>query len=251
MHLKKYLLYFFVWTMLLSFGSCRKRETIPEKVFVSILTDMYLSKSYFSTQGIHNARWKDTIPYNKHIVDRYGYSWAQFDSTVSWYCTRPKRYLTVYEKVMSQLNELDRIVSEELDLPEELWKGKRNRYLPADGERDTVPANVLLKGIGSYIISAQIKVYPQDQSIDPRIELYLWRNDTTAFGVYDTLWIEPLQKDGLMYRYSFEKTLYPGNEFTHIKGSWLQHGKNNPDTAWIKQAEIKDISVYHVPKRFD
>lgn len=236
----------------LGLGSCnRNKMIIPKKDLIAILTDIYLSKSYFSTEGISNARWHDSIPYNRHVVEQHGYEWAQFDSTISWYCTRPKKYQSVYEDVMAELNEMDRIISGELDPPSELWRGKRNFYLPADGAQDSVPANVLLKGIGSYIISAKIRGYPQDQSFNPRIELYLWRSDTTALGVRDTLWIRPLTKDGLMLEYTLEKTLHPGNEFTHIKGNWLQHDRNLIDSTWFKRAEIEDISVYHVPKRFD
>ncbi len=230
--------------------SCGNNTIIPEKDFISILTDMYLSKSYFSSEGIHNARWKDTIPYNHHVVERHGYQWAQFDSTVSWYCSHPKKYQDVYDRVIANLSELDKMVSEELDPPSELWTSKKEFYLPADGERDTVPADVLLKGVGSYIISAKIRVYPQDESLEPRIALYLWRSDTTVMGVRDTLWIRPLRKDGLMYEYCMEKTLFPGNEFTHVKGNWLQHDRNDADTSWMKRAEIKDISVYHIPKKF-
>jgi hypothetical protein len=229
--------------------SCN-RTLIPKKDFISILTDIYLSKSYFNSESIYNARWKDTIPYNHHIVERHGYRWAQFDSTVSWYCSRPKKFQDIYETVMINLNELDKKISEELDPPSELWTDKKTFYLPADGDRDTVAVNVLLKGVGSYIVNAKIRVYPQDESLHPRIALYLWRSDTTAFGVRDTFWMTPLRKDGLMCEYHMEKTLFPGNEFTHIKGAWLHSDRNDIDTAWSKRAEIKDISIYHIPKRF-
>ena len=224
---------------------------IPKKDFISILTDIYLSKAYFSYEGIFNARWHDTIPYNQHIVERYGYRWAQFDSTVSWYCSHPKKYQDIYEIVMINLNELDKLVSEELDPPSELWTGLREFYLPTKTSgRDSVSANVLLKGVGSYVFSAKIRVYPQDESLNPHIALYLWRTDTTLLGIRDTLWIAPLRKDGLMYEYRMEKTLFPGNEFTHLRGNWLQSKRNDIDTTWIKHAEIKDISVYHIPKKF-
>jgi len=235
--------------LLIVLTSCN-RVIIPKNDFISILTDVYLSKSYFSSEGIFNARWQDTIPYNHHIVERHGYRWTQFDSTVSWYCSRPKKYQQVYEKVMANLNELDKMISEELDPPSELWAGKKAFYLPAEGERDSVAANVLLKGVGSYVVSAKIRVYPQDESLNPRIALYLWRSDTTALGVRDTIWLTPLRKNGLMCEYRMEKTLFPGNEFTHIKGNWLQSNRNDVDTAWSKRAEIKDISVYHIPKKF-
>ena len=239
---------FLLFLMLLP--SCKNNFLIPQKDFISILTDIYLSKSYFDSEGIYNARWQDTIPYNRHIAERHGYQWAQFDSTVSWYCSRPKKFQEIYETVMTNLNELDRMISEELDPPSELWTGKKTFFLPADSERDSVAANVLLKGVGSYILSAKIRIYPQDASLHPHIALYLWRSDTTALGVRDTLWLTPLRKDGLMYEYRLEKTLLPGNEFTHIKGAWLQSDRYDIDTTWSKRAEIKDISIYHVPKRF-
>ena len=235
---------------LMFLNSCKNDVLIPKKEFISILTDIYLSKSYFSSEGIYHARWQDSIPYNYHIVERYGYDWAQFDSTVSWYCSRPKKFQEIYETVMVNLNELDRVLSEELDPPSELWKGRNTFFLPADDRKDSIPANVLLKGVGSYVLSAKIRIYPQDETIDPRIGLYLWRSDTTAFGVRDTLWIMPVRKDGLLHEYRMEKTLLPGNEFTHIKGNWLQYDSIQVDTIWRRRAEIKDISIYHFPKIF-
>ena len=229
--------------------SC-KNNIIPKKDFILILTDIHLSKSYFSSEGIYHARWKDTIPYNQHIVERHGYKWAQFDSTMSWYCSRPRKLRDVYETVMVNLNELDRMVSEELDPPSELWTAAREFHLPFGEKPDSVPANVLLKGVGSYVVRAKIRVYPHDGSIDPRIALYLWRSDTTAYGVRDTLWLASLWKDGIEYEYRMERTLYPGNEFTHLKGNWLHHTRNAMDTTARQHAEIRDISVYHFPKRF-
>ena len=242
--------YFRFLLLLIFLASCTGRVLIPKNDFILILTDIYLSKAYLSSVAVFNAHWQDTIPYNQHIVERYGYQWAQFDSTVSWYCSKPAKFQEIYETVMNNLNELDKIISEELDPPSELWKGKNAYFLPADGGRDSIEANVLLKGVGSYVVSARIRVYPQDNAIEPRIELYLWRSDTTAIGVHDTLWLRPLQKDGLMYEYRMEKTLLPGNEFTHIKGNWLHSNGNDADTPWSKRAEIKDISVYHIPKKF-
>lgn len=222
---------------------------IPEKDFVSILADIYLSQSYFTSNSIYDARWQDTIPYNRHVVERYGYQWAQFDSTVSWYCSRPKQYRDVYDDVIARLSELDKIVADEPSLPIELWTGEKAEYLPADGKWDTVPADVLLRGVGSYVVSAKMRIYPEDESFDPHISLYFWRSDTTQLGVCDTFWVTPIRKDGLMLEYTIEKKLLPENQFTHIRGNWLQHGRNKADTTWRQRAEIKDISVYYIPNQ--
>ena len=243
--------FFFILLVLVVAASCKNRMIIPKKDFIAILTDIYLSKAYFTAEGIFNARWQDTIPYNSRVVELHGYRWAQFDSTVSWYCSRPRRYRDIYETVLANLEELEKIVSEELDPPEELWTGRRDFILPATTSgRDSIEANIALKGVGSYIISAKIRVYPQDESINPHIALYLWRTDTTEHGLRDTLWIAPLRKNGLMYEYRMERTLFPGNGFTHLRGNWLHSNRNDVDTAWVKHAEIKDISVYHIPIKF-
>ncbi|MDR1864690.1 MAG: DUF4296 domain-containing protein [Bacteroidales bacterium] len=225
-------------------------DRIPKEEMTEILTEIALSKSYFSSEGIPDARWKDTIPYHHHIVDRHGYQWAQFDSTISWYCAHPDQYQDILDEVIARLSEMEQAVAEELDPPSELWTGRSAVQLPADGARDTVPVNILLKGVGKYVIKAKIRIYPEDSSVDPHVALYWWRSDTTMTGVCDTFRIIPIRKDGLMLEYSMEKTLLPGNEFTHLKGNWLQHGKNAMDTAWRKRAEVKDISVYHIPQKF-
>ena len=241
----------FIFFILLIIPSCKNKMLIPKKDFISILTDIYLSKAYFFSENVPNPRWQDTIPYNSHIVERYGYKWAQFDSTVSWYCSRPRRYLDIYETVMINLNELDKLVSEELDPPSELWTERRDFVLPANTSgRDSIATNILLKGVGSYVISAKIRVFPQDQSFFPHISLYLWRTDTTELGARDTIWFRPLIRDGLMHEYRMEKTLVPGNEFTHLRGNWLNSNRNDMDSTWMKHIEIKDISVYHIPKKF-
>jgi hypothetical protein len=227
--------------------SCSDR--IPEDDFTDILTDIYLSKAYFSSEGINDAFW-DTIPYNRHIVERYGYQQAQFDSTLVWYCTNPKRYQNIHDEIIARLSEMEKLVSEELDPPEELWKGKTVLHLPADDRRDSMPVNVLLKGIGKYVIKATIRVYPEDESINPRIALYWWHPDSTQTGVYDTCRITPVQKYGLPIEYSFEKTLTPGNAFSHLKGNWLFYDKNALDTTWSRRADIENISVYFIPQKF-
>ncbi|MDR3093997.1 MAG: DUF4296 domain-containing protein [Bacteroidales bacterium] len=229
--------------------SCSNR--IPEDDFTDILTDIYLSRAYFSSEGTSYAYWKDTIPYDRHIVEQHGYQWAQFDSTLTWYCANPKHYQDIHDEIIARLSELEKTITEELDPPEELWKHKTSRYLPADGARDSIPINILLKGIGKYVMKATIRVYAKDASIDPHIALYWWRTDTTNIGIADTFQVMPLYKHGLPVTYSIEKTLLPGNEFTHLKGNWIQHRKNEADTVWSQQIVIEDISVFHIPQKFE
>jgi hypothetical protein len=229
--------------------SCSNR--IPEDDFTDILTDIYLSKSYFMSEGTGSPFWKDTIPYEQHIVEQYGYQWAQFDSTLTWYCANPKRYQNIHDEIIARLSEMEKTISEELDPPEELWKGAPFRYLPADRDRDTVPVNILLKGVGKYVIKATIRIDAEDASINPHIALYWWRTDTTNIGIADTFMMVPLSKYGLPVTYSIEKTLQPGNEFTHLKGNWIQHRKNEADTVWSQRAVIENISVFHIPQKFE
>lgn len=228
--------------------SCNSR--IPEDDFTDILTDIYLSKAYFSSEGIIDACRNDTVPYNRYIVEQYGYKWAQFDSTLSWYCAHPKRFQDLHDEIIARFSEMEKQTSEELDPPEELWNSALSHDITG-GIQDSVPVNVLLKGSGKYRIKAKIQLYPEDASANPRIALYWWRTDTIATGRSDTCLIWPLTKNGLPIEYSIEKQLLPGNEFTHLKGCWLKSSDQPIDTAWRKRARIENISIYYIPQKFD
>ncbi|MDR1672626.1 MAG: DUF4296 domain-containing protein [Bacteroidales bacterium] len=237
---------FLVGLCLLLTVSCNKR--IPQDDFTDILIHIYLSGAYFTAEDVTNALWQDSIPYNRHIVEQHGYSWAQFDSTLSWYGMHPQKYRDIHDEVIARLSEMEKAISDELDPPSELWHERTDRQIC--GTLDSVPVSILLKGAGKYVIRATIRVYPHDSSFDPGIMLYWWRSDTTNIGVCDTLSAIALRKDGLTRKYTVEKTLLPGNEFTHLKGNWLHYGKNVQDTAWYPCIEIRDISVYHIPQKF-
>ena len=236
----------FLVFLLILLSSCRQ-TLIPKNDFISILTDIYLSKAFFSAEGLHDPRWLDTVAYNEHIVQRHGYKWAQFDSTLSWYCSKPVRYIEIYETVMANLEKLEKIVAIEPDPPSELWTGRRSFSFPSDGRQGSVSVNLPLNGAGSYVISAKIRIHPKDASLNPHIALYLWRTDSINSEVADTLWMAPLRKDGLMYEYRMEKTVHVDSEFEYLRGNWLNNSNNHSDTAWIKNADIRDISVFHTP----
>lgn len=226
--------------------SCGEKPMIPKDDFVSILTDINLSKMYYTNEGMVYPFWQDTIPYNRHIVERHGYTWTQFDSTVSWYCTQPQKYQEVYDDVLAELQKIEGTILAEPDPPVNLWDGKKFKELPFDGPQDSVPINFALHGLGTYTVSAKIKVYPQDQSINPHIVFYAWGSDSTTLGIRDTLYVMPLYNDGLWVNYSFSKMI-SDSAFTHLKGNWLAHSPDYMDSTWIKQASVKDISIYYTP----
>ncbi|MDR1666323.1 MAG: DUF4296 domain-containing protein [Bacteroidales bacterium] len=237
-----------VLLLCLIFPACSNR--IPENRFTDILAEIYLSKAWFSSEGIIDACRNDTVAYNRYIVERHGYQWEQFDSTLSWYCANPRRFQDIHDEIIARFSEMEKQVSDELDPPEELWKNAP-AHTVAGREQDSLPVSVLLKGSGKYLIKAKIQLYPHDESVNPRIALYWWRTDTTAAGRYDTCWIQPLSRNSLPVEYSIERQLLPGNEFTHLKGCWLKSSQRQTDTTWNRNVRIGDISIIHIPQKFE
>jgi hypothetical protein len=230
-------------------ASCGNQAPIPETDFTDILTEMQVASAYFTAQGIGVPLW-DSLPYNRHIVERHGYRWEQFDSTVSWYSAKPKQYQEVYQKVIDRLTAMEKAAEEEPDPPEELWHGRKAWQLPIDGARDSIPMNLPLRGEGKYIISAKINVHPTDDAIAPRIALCWVRADSTGKTSTDTFRYLPLRQDGLPVTYSFEQIIRPDDHITTLKGVWLGYHRNIMDSTWSRRATVEDFSVYHIPMKF-
>ncbi len=238
----------YIFLILFGLASCGNKYLIPREDFTSILYDIYLSKSYFARERILQPVWQDSIPYSKHIINQHGYSIEQFDSTVAWYCTDPQKYNEIYEELLARLGEFEQEVANEPGPPVELWTQAKEYDLPIDGKQNTIPVNIPLVGAGTYVVKANITLYPEDKSLNPHVLFYLWQADSTEVGIRDTIYTMPLIKSRLMTQYSFEKTLTGADQYTHLRGEWLAQDKNLTDTTWAKRAIIEDISILHLPK---
>jgi hypothetical protein len=81
------------------------RPIIPEDKMADILVDQYLIQSA-NTQRPVKENEKINF-YYAHILEKYQYTEAEFDSSVAWYTSHMDVYDKVYEEVMRRLQAME------------------------------------------------------------------------------------------------------------------------------------------------
>jgi len=93
--------------------SCNHKKTTPEHVIpknemVEIILDIHLTDGLFTVSNVRrDLTKKDSINYYNEIFHNYGYTRADFDTSVYYYSKNINEYDKIYEEVLNRLNEMD------------------------------------------------------------------------------------------------------------------------------------------------
>jgi hypothetical protein len=234
--------------------SCQNKHQnsniIPRKWFVAILTDIHLADGYYGNHAQLSRLHNDTVNFYNSIYKNYGYTKAQFDTTLKYYAIHSDKFDELYEEVVTRLNKMDQ---ENLqmhpmftDTVKNIWSGKNSWELPKDGPQKKIPVNLKLKGKGRYAITFTCRVYPDDESVNPRTSLYFWHENKKKKGVCDSLKSSSYEKDGRLQIISIIKELNDSN-VTYLKGFLLNH--KDKSGSWKKHVLINGLKVNYIPKK--
>lgn len=225
--------------------SCVGGQPIPEDDFTEILHDIYLANAYFKTKNIDTPRWQDSIPYNRLIVEQYGYTWAQFDSTIAWYTRHPRQYQNVYEDVINLLKTSTELVSQELDPPSNIWE-KLSSSKRMVSCFDSCFVSIPMENPGKYKISAEVSYHSFLSDFQPTTELLLLKNDTL---LPDTLRLNLLP---MQQKISFDFISYPTDYHSVIEGNLIKLNTTPLDTNVVTNYfSVDNIEVIYTPIKFE
>ncbi len=222
------------------------RELIPAGDLINILTEIYIADGIRYEATINNNRFSaDSIATFEHIISRHGYSAGAMERTMKYYFMRkPKKLVRIYDQLLSNLTEMESIIQKEFPATPvnrgNLWNGKEHYFLPEATPADSVRFDIPVSFQGTYTISLTVTLYPTDQSINPRIDAWFFKPDSTGNG--RTVHFETINyiKDGQPHLYTLRKQLSePG--FTNLRGCLYNH--DNTDKGWSKLGTIENISV--------
>jgi hypothetical protein len=238
--------------LLIVLSSCRdktkpaKNMLVPDNALVEILADTYLGEGIMNTKEVKDMYGKrDSITNYQDIISKYGYTYQQVDSTLKYYFLfKPKKLEKIYDKVTGKLLEMEAAVNtgnnagSEL-VNENLWNGKVSYTYPQQSATDPIAFNIPVEKPGLYIFKASYQLYPNDQSIDPRVVIFFSSIDNKGAETQVSWDIYKLVKDGKAHNVELSKMFVPHGE-TSIKG-WLFFQSNSGDD-WKKHAIINNIS---------
>lgn len=233
-------------------GKPGRKMRIPDDKLVTILTDTYLTAGMLELYSMRDS-WaqRDSILNYIDVIENHGYTYEQFDATMKYYFTsKPRRLSRIYDRVTGNLLELETVVMTE-NKPdkgpgENLWTGKESYSFPEDFTRDPVWFDIPLEEPGEYMLQADIRVFEDDKSLNPRVTAFYSYTDDSGEERRD-YWEEViLNKDGQFLTVDIRKTLdtIPG---ARLRG-WLLNHDNQPG-RWEKHARIANITVSKVRKQ--
>lgn len=183
------------------------KDIIPEKDLISILTDVYLTDGLLTLPEVRYLYARgDSLSSYTDVIGNYGYTKSQMDRTMRYYFVRrPKRLIKIYDKVLGSLSEMESIVDRKIPTVRagelNIWPGEPVYSCP--GKNDINPGwlEYPIDKYARYNLKFTITVFPDDQSINPQLNLYLSHTDTTGIEKTENFLTLPYIKDGRPHTY--------------------------------------------------
>ena len=219
---------------------------IPEDKLVAILTDTYLTTGMMDVQAMRET-WgqRDSILNYIDVIRSHGYTYEQLEATIRYYFTnKPKKLAKIYDRVTGNLLALEvKVENERIDadsIPDNFWTGKAEYIFPGEFPRDSIWFDIPAEASGEYVLRADILVYEDDGSLNPRVTVYFITSDSLGVEVRND-WDEiRLEKNGQLKKVEARKALVTSGN-TRIRG-WLMNHTAREGT-WQKHATVSNISL--------
>ncbi len=224
----------------------RKRDIISDKDLVNVLTDIYITDGLLSIPNVRmRFAEKDSTSNYMEVIRTHGYTIEQINRTIHYYLLKnPDKLEKLHDRVIANLSILESRLESEIPkvtpVTFNLWKGPTTIAVPETGITNPVPVDIAVSDTGLYVLSFNAIVYDDDQSINPRVNLFFWRAGATEEGVRDYWNKVELIRDGAVHKYTLEKRLTDPS-FTHIKGWLLDH--DSQQGRWQKHIRVTSIQL--------
>ncbi len=227
-----------------------KTDIIPKENLVPILVEIHLADALLQMSIVRqNYPGRDSISNYQDILQKHGYSKRMFDHTIEFYENDPDELNDLYEEVISELTQLQsetrphsRQITQDDPVPD-LWNQKTVWHLPDDGSMNRIDFKIPVKGTGRYILTATIRMHPDDESIKPRVTAFFWYDNGTENGFSIPFEPSPIVKNGKIKMHSLSLTLQ-NDSVTHISGFLLDHDPRGG--KWEKHADVLNVKIQYI-----
>ena len=161
-------------TLSLIISSCESRRSkldrknlIPEKELVSILTDIYITDGLLGMPRIvMKYSPLDSISTYNHVIEKHGYTKEIMDKTMKYYFIKnPKKLIKIYDKVLGILSEMESRVQKEIAQIKSRYRitsGRVMSHIPSLILQELILLFLifLLQKPGSYTLTATVTLFP-------------------------------------------------------------------------------------------
>lgn len=211
------------------------KRVIPEKDFISILTDLYLTDGLLTVSQIRDMfPGKDSVATYIDIITGHGYTKEAMDMTLEYYFVkRPKRLIKIYDHILGKLTEMDTRLANSPDETATIiineWKGLPSYSYPDHSGFEVPQFNFKLLSNRHYSLIFTVTVYPFDQTANPGFTAWFCNADSSETGKRFYLPSIKYINDGYPHTYSVEG-INERNYAVVFKGN-LYDIENNPEVG--------------------
>ncbi len=229
-----------LFLILLVAGSCTSRKTkldknnlIPEKDLIAILTDFHIADGLLTLPKYHSLFLSlDSISAYIQVIEKHGYTKDAMDKTIKYYfINNPKQLISINDQVLGILTEMESRAEKQALLEENhinnLWRGKEFYFFPDTSRSDSTQFDITINNPGTYALSFSATLFPDDQSVNPRITAYSCNSDSIDKGKKHFIKTINYLKDGLPHTYTLMLNV-PDKSFFRFRGL-LYDFDNLPD----------------------
>jgi hypothetical protein len=220
------------------------KDLVKPKDLVNILIDVHVAGGVLAVPDVSKRfEFKDSLSNYSDILEKYGYTRKQLDNTMKYYFVKkPKQLQEIYDKVLSQLSEMETTIDAEFPKAPEpvrnLWDGNLTYTLPGEGAKEAVWFDIPVQDTGTYELSLNVIVYSDDKSLDPGLTVFFWKDNGTPDGAREYWPAVSYTKDDAFHKYSVSKNL-TDTTYTRIRGWLLDHKAQNG--IWEKHLRAESI----------
>lgn len=164
-----------------------KEDRLPPDEFKAVLKDMHLAEGAVSANHMTGVLKKDDeVNIYSYVLKKHRISRKVFENNLEYYSRNTNTYLKIYKEIIAEL----RIADDSLDLskPEvkkpadstNLWDIRTEWSLPEQGRTNPITFKLREPEHGIYTLSADIKLFPDDGSVEQRMTVLVKYKDGTS-----------------------------------------------------------------------
>ena len=241
--------------LILACNQKSEEKVIPRRDLVPLLVDLHIADAIALNHTINQNFGKlDSAILYHVILDKYGYTKEQFAYTLEYYSGDVEKMTEIFDDVFSELSKQSTEVKELYNSTtpastKQIWKPESRSYrIKGDTISYPDPFEIDIDTTGTFILSVEIKLNPNDESVNPSIVAYFYNKNHDRED--DRIYFEkvPIIKTF----YTREYTLIQEMNNPDLNGLRITLPyQENDDPDFLKGMDIQDlrVSLLHSTKK--
>ena len=213
----------------------RPENVMSQDEMVDFLTDLHKLDGALSVNYYNSAPdSRENVYYYNALFKKYGISKADFDSSLVWYVSNPKKFNNIYTQVVDNLTQFEVDVKNRKFHPidsvalrhmkKDIWSNRTAYTLTKDSLRSRLAFKIQSRDLqwrDAYVLSFRQRIAPLDSGLNKNIVMRIFYAD----GKKDSIYAKAVN-DSILRKYSLRLVARHQSRIDSITGHLSGSSKN-------------------------